>query len=303
MAHISQINYEETSLFAKNTHSEGDDLVQLHSQTRQRMQALRADWAGDAAEAFFEEMESELLPALQRVSNALFLSEEILNKIMKIIHAADEDTAGYFKDGSQDDFGAGLFGLAGGALGGVLGGAVAGGEDFGASKFGEALSAEGGLPAGTEPGGPSDTPGETPPSTQIEMEAVTTESSDLETPPAATETPAAESGGGGGGGGGESSQGMQGDLKGLGTGVGGAAQQMGAASGGPTEMPDHVYEGSSGGSPGTGTPQAGPAGGSGGIEEQSSGGVAGVVGAAGLLGAAAAAAAKVLKNDNNEPEE
>src|SRR5512140_2047380 len=110
MAHISQVNYEETSSIAKNIHSDGDDLVQLHSQTRQRVHALRSEWEGEAADAFFEEMESELLPALQRVSGAWCLGEDILNKIMKIIHEADEETAQYFKNDLNGGLGAGLAG-------------------------------------------------------------------------------------------------------------------------------------------------------------------------------------------------
>jgi WXG100 family type VII secretion target len=307
MPHISQVNYEETSSLAKSIHTDGDDLVQLHSHTRQRVQALRSEWAGDAAEAFFEEMESELLPALQRVSGALFLGEEILNKIMKMIHEADEETAQYFKNDLSGDFGAGLFGAAiGGTLGGVPGSA-AGGEDFGASKFEEALSTEGGNPPLTgegdasQPGGTPDDSAGTPASLFMESEKPSEETTSTETPAAETET--AAGGGGGGGGGGGSSQGMQGDLKGLGTGVGGNVQQVSSTGAGLPEMPDHVYEGSSGGSSGTEPSQPGSAGGSGAPEEQSSGGIAGVAGAAGILGVAAAGAAKILKNDNNEPDE
>jgi WXG100 family type VII secretion target len=304
MSHIAQVNYEEASSIAKEVHTDGDDLVQLHSHTRQRVQALRSEWVGVAADAFFEEMESELLPALQRVSGALFLGEEILNKIMKIIHEADEETAQYFKNDLSGDFGAGLFGSAiGGVLGGVLGNAASA-DDFGASKFEEALPPDGtGQGDLSQPESAADTSTTPPPSQYMDMQPPSSDTPVTETPAAETETSAA-GGGGGGGGGGDSSQGMQGDLKGLGTGVGEVSQQVGAASGGPAEMQDHVYEGSSGGSSGAGPSQPGPAGGSGGPQEQSSGGVAGVVGAAGVLGAAAAGAAKVLKNnDDNVPDE
>jgi len=93
MAHTMQVYYDETRIFSRNIHTDGDDILALHARTRQRVHALRADWSGEAAEAFFEEMEAELLPALQRVSNALFLAEEILDKIIKIIQDADEGTA------------------------------------------------------------------------------------------------------------------------------------------------------------------------------------------------------------------
>src|SRR5512133_1428645 len=293
MAHITQVNYEEASLISKGLHSEGDDVVQLHSRTRQRVHALHSDWVGDAADSFFEEMESELLPALQRVSGALFLGEEILNKVMKIIHEADEETADLFKNDLGGDFGAGLFGA---AVGAAVGGVVAGGDDFGASKFEDALTPDGSNSPST--GGEGTEPPATNTNPTMDMQPPSsTETPPAETPPAETETPG---GGGGGGGGGSSSQGLQGDLKGLGTGVGGVVQQSGAG-GGPAGMPDHIYEGSSGGTTGGGSAPSGPAGGGGGAQEQSSGGsIAGAAGAAGVVGAAAAGAAKVLKNDNNE---
>lgn len=306
MSQISQLNYEEASSIAKNIHTNGDDLVQLHSQTRQRVHALRSEWIGEAADAFFEEMESELLPAMQRVSGALFLGEEILNKIMKIIHDADEETAQYFKNDLNDDFGAGLFGsAAGGVLGGVLGGVV-GGDDFGASKFEEALPSEGENPPPAGQGDPSQAGGTADSAGSAGSQYIRgldADPSANQAPPAETpKTETAPTGGGGGGGGGEGSQGMQGDLKGLGSGVGGTAQQASSAAGGQTAMPDHVYEGS-GGSSGAAPSQPGPVGGSGGPQEQSSGGIAGAAGAAGVLGAAAAGAAKILKNDQNEPDE
>jgi len=299
MPNISQVNYEESGLIAKNLHADGDDLVQLYSQTRQHMQALRSEWAGDAAEAFFEEMEAELLPALQRVSGALFMSEEILNKIMNIIHQADEATAGYFNSDLNDDFGAGLFG---GALGGVIGGALGGttgGDDFGAGQFENALGAG----DSATPGQDTPPPAGTTPPESIPVAPTGQPAAATTTPPPAATPPAADSGGGGGGGGGGSAggQGIQGDLKGLGTGVGSNVQQVSGAGAGPQAMPDHVYDGSSGASSGSGASQPGPGGG-GAPQEQSTGGAAGVAGAAGVLGAAAAGAAKILKNDQNEPD-
>jgi WXG100 family type VII secretion target len=300
MAHIAQVNYDETNSIAKNMHSDGDDLVQLHSQTRQRVQALRSEWVGDAAEAFFEEMEGELLPALQRVSGGLFMGVEILNKIMKIIHEADEETAQYFKNDLNDDFGAGLFGSAlDGVPGSVPGGTTAG-DDFGASKFEDALQAGQGDPS--QPGTAGQESSASAGSQYMEMQPPSsTDTPAAETPPA--ETQAAPEAGGGGGGGGGSSQGMQGDLQGLGTGVGGNAQAVNTVGGGPQGMPDHIYEGSTGGSAGAGTPQTGSTVGSGAPQEQSSGGLAGAAGVAGVLGAAAAGAAKILKNENDEPGE
>src|SRR5437762_3759733 len=106
-----QLNYDETVTIAKKFKDEGEDIARLHSETRQRVKDLYKEWIGEGADKFFEEMETSLLPALQRLSHALFHTQDITHEIMKIIQNADEDTAGFFKDQlSGDDFGAGKFG-------------------------------------------------------------------------------------------------------------------------------------------------------------------------------------------------
>jgi WXG100 family type VII secretion target len=314
MPDYSQVNYDETTSMAKAFHGEGEDITQLYSATRQRVQALRKDWVGEAAEFFFEEMETELLPALQRLAGAVFFAEEILNKIVKLIHEADEETATYFTTG-LDVNNLGMFAAAG--VAGGLAGSVMNASDFGAQKFEEALSSEGeNQPVSGEPGSesadasqPGNEPGaasgasETPPPSQPEQEAASEETVETETPTA--ETGSAGGGGGGGGGGGEGSQGMQGDLKGLGTGLGGQAEQAGpaggSAGGGAQSMPDHVYGAPAGDSSGASAPSA-PAGGAAAPQGQSSGGTGSVAGAAGVVGGAAAVggAAKVLKGKKNK---
>lgn len=287
MPNLIAINYDETVAFSKQFRDEGNDIIQLHSNTRQRVQALRNEWMGDAAKAFYEEMESELLPALQRVSGALFLCDEVLVKIMKIILEADEETARFFKDGLDNDFGAGLFGQASAGLGGAVDG-----NDFGAGKFGDALSGDNpnnGTPSiGTPPPG-SDTPAPQPPAPEAQK------ADPAETPPA--ETGGSDSGGGGGGGD-SGSHGIQGDLKGLGTGVGGEVQQaVDGAGSNAQNIPDHIFTSDgpaeSVSTASTETPTI-PA-----EQASSSGGVAGVAGAMGIAGAAAVGA-KVIKENQDQ---
>jgi len=109
MSNILALNYDEALLFTKQFRDEGEDIVQLYSNTRQRMHLLRDEWSGEAAEVFYEEMESELLPALQRISMALFLCNEVLTKVMKIMLNADEETVGFFGKDLDSGFGLGGF--------------------------------------------------------------------------------------------------------------------------------------------------------------------------------------------------
>lgn len=96
MSNLLVLNYDHLHSFTKQFRDEGEDIVQLYSNTRQRMHLLRDEWSGEAADAFYDEMELEFLPALQRISDALFLCNEVLTKIIKITYNAEEETASFF---------------------------------------------------------------------------------------------------------------------------------------------------------------------------------------------------------------
>lgn len=303
-----QINYDDVQKFVKHFRDEAEDTAQMLSDTRQRVQDLHSEWTGEAADAFFAEMEGELLPALKRLSEALLFSHDRLGNIMKIIHNADQEAAGNFKN---DDFGAGLFNEALGAGGGTPGstpgglpGAPGSGDDFGASQFGAAA------PGGGAPGGSGDDfgasqfgqagetgPGQTP---NAKNPIETQEVEEME-PEETAETPA-PTGGGGGGGGGSGGSGFQGELN-LGAGMVGA-QQSAAVGGVNPDLPDHDFGGSSGGGGGSTPPQpGGPSGGSGGPTPPQTGSGGAAAGVAGVAGSAAVGAAAKIINDKKKDNE
>lgn len=117
---IISVNYDELTQIAKQFHSESEQYTELHAQTRQRAEALRNEWQGDAAQAFFREMDDKLLPSIQRVSGALLSSETVLKQIIQIIHDADEETASYFKGLGSDSILAGASGTAAGTSSGFV---------------------------------------------------------------------------------------------------------------------------------------------------------------------------------------
>lgn len=301
MSKILQLKYDELNTIVKTFNGEGEDFAQLVTTTRQRLQDLRKDWIGEAADKFFAEMEQDLLPALARVSRAHFFSQDVLMKVTKIIRETDEENANFFKNifQSGDDFGASGFES---ALDGLeIGGGGGLGGDFGASEFESAVEGLDGS------GGES---GDFGPPPAAGLSAITrdfTQGIDLESTKGDEKTPEAEtpsSGGGGGGGGAGSSQGLQGDLKNMGVGlVDQTPQTSSAGSGAPQDLPDHLFGGAGSGS-GAPQPPAAPGGGpASGGEPASESGNAAAAGIAGAVGSAAVGAAvkavKDAKKDDN----
>ncbi|MGZ6346923.1 MAG: WXG100 family type VII secretion target, partial [Anaerolineales bacterium] len=237
-----QLNYDELRTVVKKFRNEGEDIIQLHSTMRDRVHDLHKDWVGEGADKFFKEMENDLLPALTRLSSALFYAQDVLHKIIQIIQTFDEDTAGYFKlDFAQlHPINLGAF-LAGAGLGVGIG-----------SMTGGSLS--GGLAAG---GGPADSIGGTgqpSPNSQTGSDQTgfvdQTSGPDGQSPGAGAGSTsggqtAGVSFGAGGGGSGSFDQGPQGNLQGT---TGGAGAQVGGGSGGGSmgsgsAAADHIYEG------------------------------------------------------------
>jgi WXG100 family type VII secretion target len=298
MGRFVRLNYDELRTIIKMFRDEGEDIIQLHTALRDRVRDLHKDWEGEGAKKFFGEMENELLPALSRLSKALFFTQDTLQKITKIIQDSDEDTKRFFNgDFNTEGFPAGRqtpsmdFGnMMGSGLTEGANAAISGGVPFAIS---------GGVPipfpnvgdVGAQPGPP-----EAPAAGQAQGAAAGAG--------VAAHQGAGAGGGGGGGAGGQAGQGLQGGLGSMGGGVGGAAGGSGGsaagggAAGGGAQAPDHIYEGSAGGGAGGAAQTAqGGAGAGGGAAQGASGGEgAAAAGGAGVAGTAAAGGAgKALK--------
>lgn len=296
-----QLNYDEMINIAKKFKDEGEDIARLHSDTRQRVRDLSKEWIGEGADKFFEEMETKLLPALQRLSLALFHTQDVSNDIMKIIQGADEETAGFFRDRlSGDDFVASRFGA---ALNDLQGGAES--DDFGAGKFGEAVGTPSGGDSSTSDDLGSDHSHEAGSSQSSGEESSDRPQKDQkeETP---TETEPTSSGGGGSSS--SSSEGLQGDLKKMGVGLSDVAPQnaesgVGTGGGDSTNMPDHIYP-SDASNTGGAEPKPVESGAGNADQPAPSGSGGATAGVAGSVGAAAAAgAAKLIKEQKDKTSE
>jgi len=279
MAKIVQLNYDELTTLVKKFKESGEDYTRLHSNLRQRVQDLHKDWIGEGADKFFEEMEIELLPALERLAQALFFSQDVLHKIMKVFNEKDLETAGFFKGDFSNFINSGIGGL-GGNLGGLPGG-LDPADDFGASQFEQVLPPQqGGVPNPAGVVDPNLAPDDLQPPTQ-------------ESPVEMPETQNAGVGAGGGVGGGNSSQAGMGDLKGMGSGVGaqtpaGVSGSGGDSSGAGQSMPDHVYEGTPGSQEGGGDIHSSAGSTSGGNQDAAGAEGAVAAGVAGIAGSAVA---------------
>jgi WXG100 family type VII secretion target len=98
MAEKTECNYEEMQTIVKQFQSEADAITQLLNQTRGKVQALHGDqWVGRGAEQFNTEMEQLVLPAVQRLVNALHQAANTANRILQTYQEAEEEASNAFK--------------------------------------------------------------------------------------------------------------------------------------------------------------------------------------------------------------
>ncbi len=292
MNRIFQLRYEELRTLAKNFNNEGEDISLLYSQTRQKVHDLHAEWVGEAADQFYEEMETEVLPALYREAQALFFAHKVLLLVIKKYQEADNEAAqrfhrfGRLEPSLTRDFGSPFSSIsAGPAKSDFFSNGSGGQSNFQPDISGSAGQATAGSDATGTGSGQSDQQGSS-----------------------GTAGAQGTSGAGSGSSGGGVSAGGSGDLNGMGSGIGGTSGTGvpgigGSATVNPDMPPDHIYQsGAVNAADGLKTGNAGGAVGDQG-QQQSNGteasvASAAVMGAAGLGGAFKAARDRKNKKSN-----
>ncbi|MCB0079072.1 MAG: WXG100 family type VII secretion target, partial [Anaerolineales bacterium] len=97
-APIIQANYHQlariATIFARHAERSGE----LHRNLRRQTDALVGSaWQGEAAQRFHAEMDSELLPALRRLAEALDEAKSITWQICDILRTAENEAAALFR--------------------------------------------------------------------------------------------------------------------------------------------------------------------------------------------------------------
>lgn len=97
-AHLIRADYDSLAQIAKQFERQAADADRTHRRVRHQMETLQnGDWLGKGAQAFYREMDDEILPSLQRLSAAMRSADQVTRKIGQIMKQAEEDAAGLFR--------------------------------------------------------------------------------------------------------------------------------------------------------------------------------------------------------------
>lgn len=151
MTEIIRVDHEALTKVAGSFGKESAATAQMLQQVTQAMQKLQnGGWMGRGSEAFFNEMEQKIIPAVRRLIEALAEADRTTKAISQTMKGADEEASSGFRQDITNSGGGGGSDL--GNTNGGAGGPVSGGVGSGGSTGG-ALGNNGGSDLGNTIGG------------------------------------------------------------------------------------------------------------------------------------------------------
>lgn len=156
MVIIIRVDYDQMDKASRVFSTESENVKRTIDNLKGVIETLEGgDWIGKGAEAFYQEWNSLVLPALKRLMEALAMAGRVTIEIKGIFEQAEEETSGVFSQflASIGDAGAADFRAAGAIAMGEIGGSVAAGGGGGGGGGGGTGGAEGKAPASGGGGG------------------------------------------------------------------------------------------------------------------------------------------------------
>ncbi len=105
-----QIKWDEVDQLAGMFSNEAGQVGETMGKLKSAIENMRDKWIGEGATKFFNEMESEVLPALGKLQSALNEGSEKTKQMAALIHEHEEHASSLFK-GGIGQAGGGLTGL------------------------------------------------------------------------------------------------------------------------------------------------------------------------------------------------
>lgn len=97
MADIIRGDYDQLDQVAAKFASQADEIQQLLQRVRAGQDKLRDGWIGRGSDAFFAEMEQDVLPATSRLQTALSTANEATKSISQVLKSAEDEASGLFR--------------------------------------------------------------------------------------------------------------------------------------------------------------------------------------------------------------
>lgn len=96
MSDLISIDYEQMQNIGSQFDREADVVNKVLNDLKNQIQVLRSGGLiSDAANAWYQEMDSDVLPAVQRFIEALMEAQQVTNQIISTMQTADDEASRY----------------------------------------------------------------------------------------------------------------------------------------------------------------------------------------------------------------
>jgi len=97
MADDVKADYEQLEEVANKFSNQSEEIQQMLQLVKNNMDKLEPDWIGRGSEAFFSEMQSEVLPAVMRLQQALEEANRVTKEVVQTMQDAEEEASSPFR--------------------------------------------------------------------------------------------------------------------------------------------------------------------------------------------------------------
>lgn len=92
-----EADYDRLDQIASQFMNQCKEMQQMLQAVKSSMDDLQGNWIGEGSDAFFSEMESEVLPATNRLVQALDEASRVTKVISQTVQQAEDDAAAPFR--------------------------------------------------------------------------------------------------------------------------------------------------------------------------------------------------------------
>lgn len=91
-------HYDELRTIQQTFNQQADAVARMNQNLKSRTETLKSgDWIGKGATAFYQEMDGQLLPAVQRLQRAMTEAARITAQIAQLMKQAEDEASGCFR--------------------------------------------------------------------------------------------------------------------------------------------------------------------------------------------------------------
>jgi WXG100 family type VII secretion target len=88
-------NYDELKTIQQTFNQQADAVAKTNQALKARMETLKSgDWIGKGATAFYQEMDGQVMPSMNRLQRALAEASRITAQIAQLMKQAEDEASG-----------------------------------------------------------------------------------------------------------------------------------------------------------------------------------------------------------------